>query len=208
MDKLLPELPAADAELLDLGSVLGQNQTFGQVAGRCSAAQAASLRRLREQRLYKRVTPHWRDFCADFLKMSRSQVDQIIRLLDEFGPGYFELAQLTRISPQTYRAIAPSVKEGALHCEGGALELSVENSRQVAAAVAELRRTLPKKKPAPPPEMHERLNELDRQCTVMLEEFARIANKERYGENWLAFTSILIRMSSGLRRLELECGVV
>jgi hypothetical protein len=41
------ELPADDAELLDLGSVLGQNLTFGLVAGRCSAAQAASLRRLR-----------------------------------------------------------------------------------------------------------------------------------------------------------------
>ena len=115
MEKTVSDLPADDAELLDLGSVLGQNLTFGLVAGRCSAAQAASLRRLREERLYKRVAPNWREFCPTFLKMSRTQADQVIQLLDEFGPGYFELAQLTRVSAETYRAIAPSIQEGVLH---------------------------------------------------------------------------------------------
>jgi hypothetical protein len=77
----------------------------------------------------------------------------------------------------------------------------------VAAAVAELRRGLPKKKPAPPPEMHVRIEALDKHCTVMLAEFAEIARKERDGENFLAFTSVLSRMASNLRRLEMECGV-
>ena len=60
------ELPAEVAELLELGSVLGQNQAFGLVAGRCSAAQAASLKRLRDERKYKRVTAQWRDFCSQW----------------------------------------------------------------------------------------------------------------------------------------------
>lgn len=204
----IPEPPAEAADLLDLGAILGQNLALGLVAGRCSAAQAAGLRSLRESRAYKRVTPDWREFCFRYLKMSRTQADHLIRLLDEFGPGYFELAQLTRISPGAYRAIAPAVKDGALQFRGNAIELSVENSRQVAAAVAELRRALPPKKPAARPEMHVRVRQLDQKCTALIEEFTEIARKEREGENWLAFASTLNRISSSLRRLELECGAV
>jgi hypothetical protein len=207
MEKTVSDLPADDAELLDLGSVLGQNLTFGLVAGRCSAAQAASLRRLREERLYKRVAPNWREFCPAFLKMSRTQADQIIQLLDEFGPGYFELAQLTRVSADTYRAIAPSIQEGVLHSHGDPIELTVENSRKVAAAVAEFRRTLPVKKPAPQLPMHERLAELDKRCSAMIAEFEEISEKERRGENWLLFTATLARMASALRRIEVENGM-
>ena len=32
-----------------------------------------------------------------------------IRLLEEFGPSYFELAQITRISAAVFRAMAPAV---------------------------------------------------------------------------------------------------
>jgi hypothetical protein len=207
MEKTLFELSAEDVELLDLGSVLGQNLTFGLVAGRCSAAQAASLRRLREERIYKRVAPNWRDFCPQFLKMSRTQADQVIQLLDEFGPAYFELAQLTRVSAETYRAIAPSIRDGVLHSHGDAIDLTVENTRKVAAAIAEFRRTLPVKKPAPQLPMHERLAELDKRCSVMIAEFEEISVKERRGENWLLFTATLARMASALRRIEMDNGM-
>ena len=50
-EELIPELAAADVALLELGVVLGQNQAFGVVAGRCSAAQAQTIRRLREENL-------------------------------------------------------------------------------------------------------------------------------------------------------------
>lgn len=210
MNSSNPELPAEVGDLLDLGTILGQNLAFGLIAGRCSAAQATSLRRLRESKSYKRVTPQWADFCAQFLKMSRTQVDQIIHLLDEFGPGYFELSQLTRISPETYRAIAPAVKNGVLQFQGESIELSAENSRKVAAAVAELRNALPRRKAgkqgARSTEMHVRIAQLDKKCTVMIAEFSEIARKERCGENWLAFVSVLERMASALGRLEMECG--
>jgi len=46
-------LPPELAELLLLGQVLGQNQSFAIVAGRYSAAQAEALLRIRESRLYR-----------------------------------------------------------------------------------------------------------------------------------------------------------
>jgi len=48
------ESPKVD-EIPDLGMVLGQNQTFGFPAGRCSAAQAENIRRLRNEELYKQA---------------------------------------------------------------------------------------------------------------------------------------------------------
>jgi hypothetical protein len=204
----ISEVPAELAEALDLGVALGQNQTFGLVAGRCSAAQAESLRRLRDEKKYQRVVPTWKDFCSRYLNMSGTQADRIIRLLEEFGPTYFELSQLTRISPETYRAIEPSVKDGALHCNGETIELDPENAQKVAAAVAELRSALPPRKPPKPPEMHERIGELDERCSKILVDFEEISDKERAGENWLAFTAVLARMSAALKRLELENGLV
>ncbi len=208
MEKQISELPADDAELFELGSVLGQNQSFGLIAGRCSAAQASSLRRLREERIYKRVAPNWREFCANYLKMSQTQADQIIQLWEEFGSGYFELAQLTRISPETYRALAPAIREGVLHARDGAIQLTPENSRQVSAAVAELRRSLPAKKARPPLPMHERLKVLEKRCAQLVAEFQDVSDKERQGENWLRFTEILMRCATALRRIEAENGIV
>src|ERR1035438_6426624 len=83
---------SATAGLLDLGVVLGQSQTFSLIAGRCSAAQAAGLHRLRKEKQYTRLTPHWSEFCTSYLKMSRSQVDHVISLYEEFGPAYFEVS--------------------------------------------------------------------------------------------------------------------
>src|SRR5215469_129211 len=83
-----------DETLLEVGMVLGQNYAFGLVAGRCSAAQAEALRRLRDERLYKRCSETCLDFCPKYLKMSKTEADRTIKLLEEFGPAYFELSQL------------------------------------------------------------------------------------------------------------------
>ena len=141
----ISELASGDAALLDLGAILGQNLAFSLVAGRCSAAAAEGLRRLREEKLYKRCTGKWDDFCPKYLKISRVEADRTIKLWEEFGPAYFELSQLTRVSPQTFRAIAPSIQDGALRYNGETIELNAENTRKVAAAIAALRRSMPKK---------------------------------------------------------------
>jgi hypothetical protein len=40
-------------------------------------------------------------------RCSAAQADRIIRLLEEFGPTFFELSQMIRIPAGTFRAIAP-----------------------------------------------------------------------------------------------------
>jgi hypothetical protein len=73
---------------------------------------------------------------------------------------------------------------------GEVIELSVENSRKVADAVARLRSV---KKPARQMATHIRLGELEEQCMAMVAELREISRKERSGENWLLFTATLSR---------------
>jgi hypothetical protein len=154
-----------------MGILLGQNHAFALIAGRCSAAQAAAIRRLRNEKLYRSVTAKWSDFCPKHLKMSKRSADQIIALFDEFGPAYFEVAQITRVSPETYRAIQPSIQDGALHHDGHAIALIEANAQQVAAAVAQMRQS---KSRAPEPGIQERLKALHLRCIGISEEFSRL----------------------------------
>jgi hypothetical protein len=211
MGKSIIELTDEASEFLDLGVALGQNQAFSLVAGRCSAAQAATLLRLRQEKKYLKCTANWREFCTKYLKISGSEADRIIRLWEEFGATYFELAQLMRISPESYRAIEPAVKDGALHHNGEAIEFDPENSNKLAAAVAELRSAEAGKKPVKksPPyrEMHEIIADLDRRCTGMIAEFQEISRKERSGENWILFVRALTRVRTDLSQIERENGL-
>ena len=124
---------------LDLGAALGQAHAFAQTAGRCTAAQAEALRCLRESKAYLRLGLTWEGFCAGYLRVTRSQIDRIIALLAEFGPQYFELSQLTRVSPATYRQLESNVKDGVIEVYGEAVRLIPENAHKVARAVAALR---------------------------------------------------------------------
>ena len=201
--------PTDDAAgLLDLGVALGQSQAFSLVAGRCSAAQAATLLRLRQEKKYLSCAATWREFCPKYLKISGSEADKIIRLWEEFGASYFELAQLMRISPESYRAIEPAVKDGALVHDGETIEFDAENSGRLMAAVAELRGAGEAKKPAKksPPyrETHERLADLDRRCAEIFAEFSEISRRERSGENWILLVRSLTRVRDELTRIERE----
>ena len=207
MEKLMSALPSESTELVDLGVTLGQNFTYALVAGRSSAAQARCLQQLRAGKRYLRCSPSWESFCSTHLRICRTEADKLIHLWEEFGAGYFEVAQLTRISADTYRAIAPAIHDGVLHFNGDAIELNAENSRRVAAAVAELRSTLPPRKPPRQLETHQLLADLDKRCAAILAEFQDISRKERHGENWLLFTAVLSRVYSGLGRLVRENGI-
>ncbi len=124
---------------------------------------------MRDEKLYVNHAKDWGEFCVVYLHISRENADRIIRLLEEFGTTYFEVAQFTRISPATYRAIAPSIRDQALHHNGDAIALIPENAARVAAAVAELRKAA--KPPAPaadPPE--DPVTRLERRCTEIVKE--------------------------------------
>jgi hypothetical protein len=133
-NSLSEQIPADAAGMLHLGAALGQNHAFASMSGHCTAAQAESLRRLRDGKQYQRLGLTWESFCVGYLRISRSQADRIIALLDEFGPQYFELSQLTRVSASTYRELESSVKNGAIEVYGEPVELIPENAQKVARA--------------------------------------------------------------------------
>jgi hypothetical protein len=207
-EELLSERAAENAAFLDLGVALGQNHAFGLVAGRCSAAQAETFRRLREEKLYRRCAETWADFCSQFLKVSKSEVDRTIKLLEDFGPTYFELSQLTRVSPETYRAIAPAIENGRLRHNGEEIPLNPENSRKVAAAVAEMRNAITKKPPESPEkqslmrqidaichesDLLERIGKLEKCTQALVAEYEKIARDQGLGDMTSYFNAALGR---------------
>src|SRR5689334_11997764 len=143
-----------------LWRLLGRREAFAMVAARCSAAEAADLKELRDSKAYLEVSGDWKEFVPKYLKMSYDSANRIIRNLEEFGPAYFDVAQFTRISPQVFRAIAPSIREQTLHHNGQAIALIPENAEKVVAAVNEIRDRTPvttKKQPPPKVEPYEEL---------------------------------------------------
>jgi len=203
MEEKLTALSAADAELLDLGGFLGENRTVRIIANRCSAAEAAGLRRLREGRKYLRLAQDWQTFCAEFLGISKAQADRIIGLHQEFGDAYFDLAQLVRISPGAYRALEPSLKEGAILVDGAEVEICPENCREISRAVTELRRSLPPKT-LPAPGIDDRLGQIDRQTGLLLEELEALLALTRSGPREGEVKSRMTAILEGLSRLELD----
>jgi hypothetical protein len=195
-----PEVPANAFEGdLDLGMILGRNQAFGLMAGRSAASQAACLREIRDKKLYKNRCPGWDQFCREHLHMGRSQANHVIQLLNEFGPDYFALAQLTRVSPETYRAIQPALQDKALRFEGEAIALIPENAARVSAAVAQLR-TAAAPEPARPSEGKD-LDALERRCSAIVEEIAQLVNR---GQTPDQLSVVLENLQTRLTRLQLQ----
>ncbi len=135
----------------NLARWLGRREAFGTVAGRCSAADIECLRTIRNQRLFKSRARNWDEFCKKELRLSRRKIDDDIRHLEEFGPQFFQLAQLTRITPAQYRAIAQHVDSDGIHLDGQLIALLESNAEQIAAAVEDLRRRVEPEPPQPSP---------------------------------------------------------
>jgi hypothetical protein len=114
---------------VQFGQTPGRRQAYVELAGRCSAYEAASIRKLREAKLYLKLAPNWAEFCPKYLGMSKASADRVIRWLDDFGPDFFTLTQLTRVSPDEYRErIAPAMAEGAIRRGGETIKLIPENT--------------------------------------------------------------------------------
>jgi hypothetical protein len=176
MEEQTCELPAGSAAWLDLGGVLGQNHAFGLIAGRCSAAQAAGLHRLREQKLYKRCAPTW---------------DAV--------------AQWTRISPETYRAIQPSIHDGKLYFNDEAIDLNADNTRKLAAAVAALRSNLlPAGKPVRQIEIDRRIAALEKKCNAILSDISGNWYTGRILDAITRVSEILTRTQAALEQIAHE----
>jgi hypothetical protein len=202
MDELKTTLPADDSKDFELGTLLGSRQAFASVAGRCSAADAECIRRIRDQKLYLSRADSWEEFCPEYLGLSKTHANRIVRYLEEFGPDYFELAQLTRITPAQYRAIAPAIRDRKLHVGSEAIALLPENSDRIAAALAELRR------PAPAAEesIEERMTAVDRRLDRAIAEFAEFSRSPMSLAEQSQTGGVLSKAITALQRLGAERG--
>jgi hypothetical protein len=190
--------PKRDA--LEFGKMLGRRQTFSLVAGKCTAADAECLKQTRDRKLYVGYAQSWEECCTKHIGMSRANAERIISLLEEFGPAYFEVAQLTRVSPETFRALAPSIHDKALHHNGEAIALIPENAARVASVVATHRK-------APPPRTADaRFDALEQRCNRLLEEFEELSAAWRGSEERFMLSAVLARTYAALGRLGLELG--
>jgi hypothetical protein len=183
------------SEDLDLGRLLGRREAFQLVAARCSAADAASMREIRDRKLWVGHAADWSEFCVKRLHTSKENANRIIRQLDEFGPTYFEIAQMTPISSAAYRAIAPAVQDRKLLHNGEAIEIVPENAEKIVAAVVELRKAA---KPAPLP--GDPFPSLDRRCHDLVEELTALIGERRHKRR---LQGTLGYLRSALQQLEL-----
>jgi hypothetical protein len=190
---------------LTLGRMLGRREAFAAVAGRCTAAEAIQLRQMRDDKVYRKTARSWNEFCQTQLHMSRSNANRIIGLLEEFGPQYFTVAQLTRISPETYREIAPAIREGALHARGEAITLLPENAAKVSAAVAELRKASVEK-PAPP-SATQSLEMIERRSQELVESMEAAARTWADTRDRTLLCSVYTRTRSAIVRIGAEFGI-
>jgi hypothetical protein len=126
-------------DALDLGAWIGRKQAFALLAGKCSAADAECLRTIKDSKKYKSLGLSWAEFSTQHLGISRVAAEKIISLLNEFGPQYFELSAVVRITPEDYRRIAPAVTPQGVQHRGRVLEIGMHNAPELSEAVQELR---------------------------------------------------------------------
>ena len=126
-------------DVLEVGTWLGRRQAFALIAGRCSAADAQCLRELRDSKKYKLLGITWEECCTQRAGIARSTAESIIQNLEEFGPEYFVLTQVTGITANEYRRIQGSVSGHALLYAGEEIPIAVENTPRLIAAVDALR---------------------------------------------------------------------
>jgi hypothetical protein len=132
------KLDARLEQVLQMGELMGQTKAFTRVAARCSAAKAQALAVIHENKSYKMLGMDWERFCQEKLGIDRHVADQHIRNLKEFGPLYFDLSQLTPLTPARYRTIAPSLSEKGLEFQGEMIAFTEKNAPRLTAAVSEM----------------------------------------------------------------------
>jgi hypothetical protein len=175
-----------------LGTWLGRRQAFSMMAGKASAADIECLRAIRDRKLYRAKAANWDDFCTQYVGASKSHIDSEIRYLATYGPQYFELAQITRISPDAYRAIAPQITSRGLELDGETIPLAAENSQRLAAGVAELRKRAGKsagKVPAAQPE--DVFPDIERRMKRLIDLMGAMPRFQKYDDRSWTLVSLL-----------------
>jgi hypothetical protein len=185
--KIIQRAPATIVALSELDQLIGERRAFSRVSDSCSAADASLLRRIRDGRLYAAKGVNWDEFCPRYLDISKTEANRIIRRFEEFGESYFDLSRIVRISPESYRAIAPAIKDKTIEWNGERISLAPENAQRVHAAVTALRqeagvkRLKPAKLPQTPPAPVDRIAELETASTAIVKELLALCRTPSNG---------------------------
>jgi hypothetical protein len=131
----MEEITQTPESWLDMGAWIGRLQAFGIVANKCSAAQALSLKRIKESADYKKLGLTWDGLCERYLAISSRQADRLIEQYDEFGEAYFRLSNLACISPENYRQFSPSVTGNCIEIDGEKVAIVPENGDRIRAFI-------------------------------------------------------------------------
>lgn len=195
------EVAGKKERLVELGILIGKRDAFSTIAGRCSAAQAESLRRIRESQGYRELAANWDEFCTRILRTSRRGVDRMIGWLAEFGPAFFELAQMTGINADEYRAIAPAVGKDGIHAGSEVIALLPENAEKVAETVLRLQTEAAAARQAKG--AYERIEALEAQGQRLADSVRRIATSASVVER-SALKGAATRLKRLFVRVEME----
>src|SRR5436190_691782 len=187
----------------EAGAWVGRHQAFAVIAGKCAAAQAVTLKQLKEARAFELLGLTWEKFCAERLGISRAYADDLIRRLDTLGENYLRLSEIARISPQTYRQISGHVTPEAIEVGDEKVTLTPDNAPRIRALIQNLRYALREERRRTRPN----IGELQMMCenvlkhahqlsaptsgAIVREELARMA--ARYSAQWMSLSKALRR---------------
>ena len=193
-----------EQQVLDLGIMLGQRRAFGLVAGRCSAAQAECLRRVRDEKTYLKFATSWDQFCVRQLKISKRTADRAIALLKKHGTLYFETAALTGITPAEFERIAQAIQRDGIHVGSDVIALIPENAARAVDAVAHLQAEAAAAQSAgPAASVEAQIRDLEKRAMRLCASFHKTANAAGSIERpWLIGT--IKKVQQMINRLELE----
>jgi hypothetical protein len=193
-----------EQQVLELGIMLGQRRAFGMVAGRCSAAQAECLRKVRDEKTYLKFAANWAEFCQHHLKITKRTADRAIALLKKHGTLYFETAALTGITPAEFERIEHAIQRDGIHVGSDVIALIPENAARAVDAIARLQvdeAAAQSAGPAAPAE--EQIRELEKRAVQLCASFHKTAKAtDSIERRWLIGT--IKKVQQMINRLELE----
>ncbi|SPF53313.1 conserved hypothetical protein [Candidatus Sulfopaludibacter sp. SbA4] len=139
------DMEAKTTDYIDLGTCIGRTQAFGApISSKCAVARAETLAMIQETGAYKLTGRNWDQFCVEYAGLSPQRVGQIIRNVKEFGAEYYQLKEVIRISPETFRQLLPKIQDQKIEISGEWVNIVAENAALIRDAVNRLRADLRK----------------------------------------------------------------
>lgn len=118
---------------------IGRHDALGIVNGLVSSAWAAILKQLRDSKAHQAFGIDRDRFCTTYLNMSRMQVDKTIATYEEFGPVYFNLNRVVKISREKFRMIAGHVTdEGEIDLGDEKVSITKQNADRIRDFIREM----------------------------------------------------------------------